>query len=402
MRSRCSGVERRADAAQHRRRLRAASGLSPRHQVRAARRAPRSRQPRPGVPQAVSRRSRPSWHRSQLHAVTSTIDAERDAVPRKRHEAVGGDVAQQPAHAEEAPRRRTPACPRSTCRGRCQRAARAPSTANTAPAMVSVGIARKNVNSVAARRDSPNNMPPMIVAPERLVPGMSANACAMPTFSASSAVMSSTSSMRTRWLAPLGPQDDQAAEDEGGRHRRRVEQVRLQQLAEGQSEQRQRHEGDRHVDQQAARAGLAPSMGQHVTDARAVLPHHGQDRCRLDDDLEQLAAFVVEIQQRAGEDQMAGGRDRQKLGQAFDDTHHRGLGQQHRIQIVPPVAQRRMIRAAGVRFARRARHSVDSLLCERAAVSQCAAGPRSGFAVAPRLTPAGSVDYITDQSVIKK
>ena len=33
-----------------------------------------------------------------------------------------------------------------------------------------VGIARKNENSVAALRDSPNSSPPMIVAPERETP----------------------------------------------------------------------------------------------------------------------------------------------------------------------------------------------------------------------------------------
>jgi hypothetical protein len=56
-------------------------------------------------------------------------------------------------------------------------------------------MARKKENSVAARRDSPNSMPPMMVAPERDVPGMSANACARPILSASVARMSSTSSM---------------------------------------------------------------------------------------------------------------------------------------------------------------------------------------------------------------
>src|SRR5438552_14535308 len=60
----------------------------------------------------------------------------------------------------------------------------------------SVGIARKNENSVAATRDMPNSMPPMIVAPERDVPGNSANACAHPTFRASVQRMSSIVAMR--------------------------------------------------------------------------------------------------------------------------------------------------------------------------------------------------------------
>ena len=51
--------------------------------------------------------------------------------------------------------------------------------------------------SVAARRDRPNSSPPMIVAPDREVPGMSAKHWAQPTFSASSQVMSSTLATRT-------------------------------------------------------------------------------------------------------------------------------------------------------------------------------------------------------------
>ena len=39
---------------------------------------------------------------------------------------------------------------------------------------MSVGMAKKNEKSVAALRDKPNNMPPMMVAPLRLVPGIMA------------------------------------------------------------------------------------------------------------------------------------------------------------------------------------------------------------------------------------
>ena len=71
-------------------------------------------------------------------------------------------------------------------------------------------------------------MPPMIVAPERDVPGISANACASPTLSASVQRMASTSSMRTDAgrapLPPLHPQDDERADDERERDRNRREQ----------------------------------------------------------------------------------------------------------------------------------------------------------------------------------
>ena len=63
-----------------------------------------------------------------------------------------------------------------------------------------VGIARKNENSVAARRDRPKAIAPMMVAPERLVPGISAKHCARPTLIASTTLMSSTLSTReTSW-----------------------------------------------------------------------------------------------------------------------------------------------------------------------------------------------------------
>ena len=55
-----------------------------------------------------------------------------------------------------------------------------------------IGTARKNENSVAVSRASPKTMPPMIVAPERDVPGISAKHCAIPTMSASFHVIAST------------------------------------------------------------------------------------------------------------------------------------------------------------------------------------------------------------------
>ena len=39
-----------------------------------------------------------------------------------------------------------------------------------------VGIAKKKENSVAARRDRPKNKPPIMVAPDRDVPGIIASA----------------------------------------------------------------------------------------------------------------------------------------------------------------------------------------------------------------------------------
>ncbi|MNT81879.1 hypothetical protein D3C72_2215250 [compost metagenome] len=55
-----------------------------------------------------------------------------------------------------------------------------------------VGMARKNENSVAALRDKPNSRPPMIVEPEREVPGIIARHWTKPIFRASDQRMSST------------------------------------------------------------------------------------------------------------------------------------------------------------------------------------------------------------------
>src|ERR1700675_4801724 len=59
-----------------------------------------------------------------------------------------------------------------------------------------VGIARKNENSVAAGRDRPRSRPPMMVAPEREVPGIMDNTWATPIQIASAGLTASTLSMR--------------------------------------------------------------------------------------------------------------------------------------------------------------------------------------------------------------
>ena len=63
----------------------------------------------------------------------------------------------------------------------------------TRPQPNMMGMARKNVNSAAAVREQPASMPPMMVAPERLVPGMMANTWKQPILSAVFQSISSTS-----------------------------------------------------------------------------------------------------------------------------------------------------------------------------------------------------------------
>ena len=55
-------------------------------------------------------------------------------------------------------------------------------------------------------------------------------------------------------------------------------------------------------------------------ETRAVFPQHGEHRAGLDREVEHVAARMIEVEQVAGEDQVAGARHRQELGQALDDA----------------------------------------------------------------------------------
>ena len=67
------------------------------------------------------------------------------------------------------------------------------------------GIARKNVNSAAAVREQPHSMPPMMVEPERDVPGMMASIWKQPIFSDVFQSISSTVRTRNRAISASSP-----------------------------------------------------------------------------------------------------------------------------------------------------------------------------------------------------
>jgi hypothetical protein len=164
-------------------------------------------------------------------------------------------------------------------------------------------------------------MPPMIVAPHRAV------------------------------ALSLGPQDDQTTDHEGAGNDWRVEQVFLDRLAERQPEHHGGRERDRHVGDEAARLHAVAQARHGVAQPLPVDDDHRQHRAALDRDVEHLGLGVGHAEQRAGEDQVPGRRDRQELGQPLDHAHHRGLGQQQRIQPASPVfVQPRMIRAGPCGF----------------------------------------------------
>ena len=132
-------------------------------------------------------------------------------------------------------------------------------------------------------------------------------------------------------LAPFGPKNEKATQDEGGGDGRRVEQRGLDRLAESEAKPGQRHKGDDNIDGKPLCGPLVQQTGQHGADLRPVLPAHRQDGPGLDDDFEQLAALVVEIEQIADQNQVTGRRNGQKFGQPFDDAKNKRFEQEQEI-----------------------------------------------------------------------
>ena len=108
-------------------------------------------------------------------------------------------------------------------------------------------------------------------------------------------------------------------------------------------------QGDREVEREALRRTVAAEAAQNLADLRPILPTDGEHRPRLDDDLEQLAALVVEIEQIAGENQVTGRRHRQKLGNTFNDTENERLAKEQQIHSGLSQKARILLRMSGGR-----------------------------------------------------
>ena len=87
----------------------------------------------------------------------------------------------------------------------------------------------------------------------------------------------------------------------------------LPQVLKGYGETQQRGRHERHDE-------VAPELQVDAEKTRAILPQHGEHRAGLDRDVEHVAARRVEVEQVAGEDQVAGARDRQEFRQPLDDA----------------------------------------------------------------------------------
>ena len=123
----------------------------------------------------------------------------------------------------------------------------------------------------------------------------------------------------------LDVENHEAAHDQCAGDGERIEEVALDDLVEQQPENRRRQESDDQVEAEALRIAVAAQSTEHFGDLGAIVPAHRENCRQLDDDLEDLALLVGVVQEVAEDDQVAGGRDRQKFRQAFDDAEHCGL-----------------------------------------------------------------------------
>src|SRR5450759_1736950 len=127
--------------------------------------------------------------------------------------------------------------------------------------------------------------------------------------------------------AALCPEDDKATDDKSDRDRHRLEERRLDVAAEGETKYGRRQERDRDIGDEPLRIAVAGEPRDHARELRAVLPDDRKHCAGLDDDLEDLALLVIEIEQVANEYQVAGARHRQKFGQPLDHAEYQRLEQ---------------------------------------------------------------------------
>ena len=166
-------------------------------------------------------------------------------------------------------------------------------------------------------------MPPMIVAPERDVPGMSEKHCAMPDLERvlPRHLVHAGHARRAVALVPaLDREDHERAHDERDGHAHRVEEVGLDLRLEGEAHDRGGQEGHEEVHREALLHRIAGEAREGLGEARAIFPAHREDRAQLDHDVEDLALLVVQAEPVGDDDQVPGRGDGQELGEALAAT----------------------------------------------------------------------------------
>jgi DNA-binding NtrC family response regulator len=111
-----------------------------------------------------------------------------------------------------------------------------------------------------------------------------------------------------------------AADDERGGHGDRAEEARLDHLVEQEAHPGRGHEGDGERRRQPHAARLAAREAEEeIAQARPVIDDHREHGAELDHHVEGLVRLVDVTQIRAEQNQVPGGRNGQKLGEAFED-----------------------------------------------------------------------------------
>ncbi len=139
--------------------------------------------------------------------------------------------------------------------------------------------------------------------------------------------------LRRPLLPGFSPEDHQGANDKSQRHRRGCEQPAFDGAGKQQAQNGSGNEADDHIDRKAP-GGAAPrgfgcgQSGEHFADAHAVMPHHRQNGAALNRDFKHLGLVAHPAQQAGGENEVAGGGNRQKFGEALDqaENHHHDGG----------------------------------------------------------------------------
>ena len=79
-------------------------------------------------------------------------------------------------------------------------------------------------------------------------------------------------------------------------------------------------ERDEQIEHEPVRTRVAADTAGHRKKPRAKFPAHGQDRSRLDDDLEDLRLLAVITKQRSGDDEVSSRGNREEFREAFNQA----------------------------------------------------------------------------------
>jgi hypothetical protein len=116
----------------------------------------------------------------------------------------------------------------------------------------------------------------------------------------------------------LGPEDDDAADDECDRHRHGIEQHGLELVLEQEPQDREWQERDEEVEHEAPRSGAVVHRECGVQQLLPVFPAHREDGGALADDEQPIDGGALESHEILREDQVTGARYGEKFRDAFD------------------------------------------------------------------------------------